>query len=346
MIILGIETSCDETSAALLRADGDSFEVLAHVLSSSVKEHIKYGGIIPEVAARKQIEYIIPVVEGVFDEAEIAREDIDAIAVTVGPGLVSSLQVGIDTAKTLAYAWQKPFIPINHLEGHLYSPLLDPEAEKLEFPAIALLVSGKHTDLVLVKNHLEYEVLGRTRDDAAGEAFDKVARLLGYPYPGGPEIAKLAQQGDEHAFDFPRGMIHSGDYDFSFSGIKTAVLYEMKKHVELTSELVANIAASFQRAVIDVLVYKSIKAVEEYGAKAILLGGGVAANTLLQKELIAKNKRTIATYHASPITFTGDNASMIAIAGYYRYVNNDYITPDPVLESWQTIKATPSLALV
>ncbi len=384
MVILGIETSCDETSASLLEIKRGKFNVLSHAVSSSVKEHAKHGGIVPEVAARKQMEYMIPVLEkalqtgisnfqfSIFKQTTKSKPQtskklpIDAIAVTVGPGLATSLQVGIDTAKTLAYAWQKPIIPVNHLEGHLLSPLLarkefsisnfqfsnksrktssKTHTTKIRFPAIGLIVSGGHTELILMKDFLKYKLIGRTRDDAAGEAFDKVARLLNLGYPGGPIISKLAKSGNPMAFDFPRGMMHSDDFDFSFSGLKTAVLYESRKHKKLTPKLKANFAASFQQAVADVLVHKTIKAAKTHNAKSILLGGGVTANLSLRRKF-EKSVPELpdTTYHLSPITYCGDNASMIALAGYYRYKNKNYIKPS-YTKKLQKISAQPNLKI-
>lgn len=352
MIILGIESSCDETSAAVLEVDPPSHKVtagqsgkpklLSFKVSSSVKEHAKYGGIIPEIAARKQIEYSIPVIEDALRDS--GKKEVDAIAVTVGPGLATALQVGIDTAKSLAYAWQKPLIPVNHIEGHLLSPLLD--HNDMKFPAVALIVSGGHTELILMKKYGEYELLGRTRDDAAGEAFDKVAKLLDLGYPGGPVIGTRSKEGNKEAFDFPRGMMHSDNYDFSFSGLKTAVLYESKKHSEITPELQADIAASFQQSVVDVLVHKTIKAAEEHGAQAVLLGGGVSANQVLRETLAQRCEKHGMSCHLSPLSYSGDNAAMIALAGYYQYEAGRGINSDVHSEEWQSISAQPNLKLI
>ena len=396
MVILGIETSCDETSASSLEIKRGKFNVLSHAVSSSVKEHAKHGGIVPEVAARKQMEYMIPILEKALQigisnfkfsiskqtthtSTKVAKRQknrklktvdyrlhVDAIAVTTGPGLATSLQVGIDTAKTLAYAWQKPIIPVNHLEGHLLSPLLagkefsisnfqfsnksqktssKTHTTKIRFPAIGLIVSGGHTELILMRDFLKYKLIGRTRDDAAGEAFDKVARLLNLGYPGGPIISKLAKSGNPMAFDFPRGMMHSNDFDFSFSGLKTAVLYESRKRKKLTPKLKASFAASFQQAVVDVLVHKTIKAAKAHNAKSILLGGGVTANLSLRRKFEKSVKELPdTTYHLSPITYCGDNASMIALAGYYRYKNKNYIQPSSA-KKLKKISAQPNLKI-
>jgi N6-L-threonylcarbamoyladenine synthase len=345
MIILGIETSCDETSAALLEIKQGKFNVLSNTVSSSKKIQAKYGGIVPEIAARKQIEDMIPVLEQTLKNTD--KKNIDAIAATVGPGLATSLQVGIDTAKTLVYAWQKPIIPINHLEGHLYSPLLE-KKNKIKFPAIGLVVSGGHTELILVKDYLKYESLGRTRDDAAGEAFDKVAKLLGLGYPGGPIISKLAAKGDSGKYNFPRGMIDSTDYDFSFSGLKTAVLYFLRdRQLSIVKgQMSNNICASFQQAVVDVLVTKAVRAIQAHKAKSLLVGGGVIANPLLRQTLEKACAGINTDCLISPLSYTGDNAAMIALAGYFRYKTGDFIKPDPQSKAWQQISAQPNLRLI
>ncbi|MDP3771629.1 MAG: tRNA (adenosine(37)-N6)-threonylcarbamoyltransferase complex transferase subunit TsaD, partial [bacterium] len=324
--VLGIESSCDETAAAVVEiadsrkpiADSRgrfSFRVRSSVIASQVKIHAKYGGVVPEVAAREHVEKIMPVIERAMRNAlplslplprgggEKRREGavltrhasrptpppIDAIAVTSGPGLITALSVGAETARTLAYAWGKPLIAVNHIEGHVLSSLLSETRgnPKLEFPALALIVSGGHTELLLMRGWGKYECVGATRDDAAGEAFDKVGKLLGLPYPGGPSVAKAAEHGDPCAFDFPRGMLHSGDLDFSFSGLKTAVkyLFEKSRFQIPDSQFVSNICASFQAAAVDVLVAKTIIAAQRYGVKTVLLGGGVAANMQLRQQL-------------------------------------------------------------
>ena len=384
MIILAIETSCDETAAAVVDYSRGNFAVLSNVVSSQINIHKKFGGVVPEVAARKQLELIIPVIEnaltqsfiqphsqhrsqrsriryqesGIRKSAIVIRNTkyviryIDALAVTVGPGLQIALSVGVETARTLAAIWNKPIVAVNHLEGHLYSALL-PEPSKsqipnpksqIRFPALALIVSGGHTELILIKNYLKYQLLGHTRDDAAGEAYDKVAKLLGLTYPGGPVIDRLARQGNPAAFDFPRGMMQSGDYDFSFSGLKTAVLYTVQKiKIEKLKnrKIIANLCASFQSAVVDVLVAKTIRAAKQYHAKTILLGGGVAANSQLRQQLAEKctGERPFAPTILIPhLSFTTDNAAMIAAAAALRALKKDF-TP------WQNLRADPSLAL-
>lgn len=327
--ILGIETSCDETAAAVVE---NGRTVLSNVVASQADLHAKYGGIFPEVASREHVRAISRVVEEALAHAHLSLNDIDALAVTRGPGLPGSLVVGINMAKGLALGGGKPIVGVNHLEGHLYSAWIDPaddpekKAEEPDFPLLALLVSGGHTELVLMHDHLTYERLGGTLDDAAGEAYDKVGRLLGLGYPGGPEIEKAAENGDPEAFKFPRAWLE-GSWDFSFSGLKTAVLHQVRalrakngtseddESVELP---VADLAASFQAAVIDVLVTKTRFAAQESNAKELLVAGGVSANQAL-RALIAKD--TPGRVHIPPIHLCTDNAAMIAAAGYYRFAH-------------------------
>ena len=302
MRILGIETSCDETGAAVIEkestpirsgSENKKVKLISNVLASSLTLHSKTGGIIPETAAREQIKYIIPVINKTIEQCNnLTIGDIDAIAVTVGPGLIGSLLVGVETAKTLSYIYKIPIIPVNHLFGHIYANFISEihnsefiihnSAADVQFPAIALIVSGGHTDLVLIKNHGSIKWLGGTRDDAAGEAFDKVGRLLGLPYPGGPSIEKAAKNGNSKAFRFPRPLIDSSDFDFSFSGLKTAVFREVKAIERLSNETISDISASVQEAIVDVLIYKTLQAAQKYKVKSILLGGGVAANQKLR----------------------------------------------------------------
>ncbi len=416
MKILGIETSCDETAASLLEISSSKsqisgkfqvpsirpedlaelgrggfrsrdlkFQILSNVVLSQIEIHKKYGGIVPEVAARQHVQAIIPVIEEALDKncdtrpvpskAEgYAIHDLsrpfghelsgrgpkaewtkprdtqpDLIAVTIGPGLITSLQVGVQTAKTLAYVWNVPLIGINHLEAHLWSFLLNSELgikpakggslpdgghgayggnKELGFPAIGLIISGGHTEMVLVKGIDKYQLIGRTRDDAVGEAFDKVAKLLNLGYPGGPIISHYAKEGDPTKIDFPRPMIESDDYDFSFSGIKTAVKYYLKDLVptgQLSQALIKDICAGFQQAVIEVLTYKVIKAAQQFKAKSIILGGGVSANDALIKELGIRNpslllrtsKELGIDFYYPDKEYTGDNAAMVALAGFF-----------------------------
>ncbi len=327
MNILAIESSCDETSVSHIYVDSKKIKVFRQITSSSIKTHKKFGGIVPEQAARKQLEYIIPSLSSVLPRKKL--EEIEAIAVTQGPGLSVSLQVGVDTAKTISLILKKPLIPVNHIEGHIYSPFIPLRGsleykKKILFPSLALIVSGGHTMLVLIKDYLKYKIVGNTRDDAAGEAFDKGARLLGLPYPGGIEISKLAEKGNSEAFDFPRGMIKSSDLDFSFSGLKTSLLYMLQKDSpeKLKGKYLYDICASYQQAIVDSLVYKTKKAVEKYKIKSLWVGGGVSANSVLRKEL--KEKITVPVHIAS-MRYTIDNASMIGFVGYLRYVKGDYV---------------------
>lgn len=337
MTILGIETSCDETSAAIIKAGPKDLkvEVLSNVISSSLSLHAKTGGIIPEVAAREQVKYIIPVIEKAMGVLNNPEKEIDAIAVTVGPGLIGSLLVGVETARTFAYLWEKPLIPVNHLFGHIYANWIKSENDiKLEFPIIALIVSGGHTDLVLMKNHQEIVWLGGTRDDAAGEAFDKVGRLLNLPYPGGPLIEKLAGAVSKDIYHFPRPLIDSDDFDFSFSGLKTAALRVIEK-TELNEENIKNISYSLQEAIFEVLIKKTAIAANSFKAKTIVLGGGVAANQALRKyfeDYIAKNKLNI-KLSIPPKNLCTDNAAMIASSAFFNYRKED----------WKKISANPEL---
>ena len=343
MKILGIETSCDETGAAIIEGNKNDQKVnlLTNTVSSSLSFHAKSGGIIPEVAARKQVEYIIPVIKKCLNKIDI--KDIDALAVTIGPGLIGSLLVGVETAKTLAYIYNKPIIPVNHLFGHIYANWIKNEninQEKIEFPALSLIVSGGHTDLVLINNHKKIKWLGGTRDDAAGEAFDKIGRLLELPYPGGPEIEKASEYGDQKRFNLPKPLMDSNDFDFSFSGLKTATLREIIKLKEqqngvLTKKDVNDICACLHKTVSDILISKTLNAANKYRVKSILLGGGVSANQKLRDELklkIESSKLEIELFVPTKNLCT-DNAAMIATAAFY---NNK-------IESWQNITANPEL---
>ncbi len=290
MKILAIETSCDETAAAIVSKDPQEnyVKVLSNVVASSLIYHSQTGGIIPNVAAREQLKYIIPVIKKVMEDGKCKMENLDAIAVTQGPGLIGSLLVGVETAKTLAYLWNKPMIPVNHLLGHIYANWLttsdSPRGEAgqrpatIIFPALALIVSGGHTDLLFMKSHNDFKWLGGTRDDAAGEAFDKIGRLLNFPYPAGPAIEKASERGDASRFTFPSPMIYSKDFDFSFSGLKAAVWRETKTIKQFNNETIANLSASVQQAIIKVLVAKTLKPAQKYKVKSMLLGGGDASN--------------------------------------------------------------------
>jgi len=320
MQILGIETSCDETAAAVVE---DGTNVLSNVISSQIKIHQKTQGVVPEVAARQHILKIIPVIDKALKNAKTSLQKIDAIAVTQNPGLISSLLVGTNTASTLALLTKKPLIPIHHIEGHIYANFLDRVLKDIRFPILILTVSGGHNDLILMKNHNKFELLGETIDDAAGEAFDKVAKILGLPYPGGPEISKIALKGDPNKYDLPRPMLNSKNMDFSFSGLKTAVLYLTKKQKKLTQKVKADIAASFQEAVCDVLTAKLLKASQKFNPKEIHLAGGVSANQRLREMVAEKisqlpDPRPILR-HPNKMIYCTDNAAMVAGAAYFKY---------------------------
>jgi len=323
--ILGIETSCDETAAAVVE---DGRIVKSSVISSQTKLHEKYGGVVPEIASRAHIEKIYPVIAEAMEQGQASKDDIDAIAVANQPGLTIALVVGVTAAKTLSLAWDKPLIAINHLHAHLQSAMLT--EENLQLPAVALIVSGGHTCLYDCQSSLELKLLGSTIDDAAGEAFDKVANILKLPYPGGPSIEKAAKNGNPNAIEFPRSMLGRDSLDFSFSGIKTAVLYychgqDMKgenKVDSMSEQQIADIAASFQVAVIDVLVKKTQRVAEKVGAKTILLGGGVAANNSLRVELQQMCDLSVPTRKLliAPKQYCTDNAVMVASLGYYKFM--------------------------
>lgn len=323
MRILGIETSCDETAISLLSGEGDRLEVEESIVFSQIETHEEFGGVVPEVAARLHLEKLLPMLAKHIDKD---GKDIDAIAVTAGPGLAPALRTGVETAKTLAWLWEKPLIPVSHMEGHVYANWLgdartSKRAESLPgLPALCLIVSGGHTELVVMKGHGEFERIGETLDDAAGEAFDKVAKMIGLPYPGGPHVAKLAEDGNKEAFDFPRGLLDRPDFDFSFSGLKTSVLYTLRKNEEKLEDdsFRADIAASFQEAAVDVLVRKTMRAAKKVKPASILLAGGVAANIELRERLISVAKEEDIEVHVPALAYAMDNAAMIAAAGYFR----------------------------
>ncbi|MCP5095322.1 MAG: tRNA (adenosine(37)-N6)-threonylcarbamoyltransferase complex transferase subunit TsaD [Chloroflexi bacterium] len=330
--ILAIETSCDETAAAVVE---NGTTILSNVISSQIDLHAKYGGVFPEVASRKHIETIHSVVDQALQDAHMGLDDVDCIAVTRGPGLVGSLLVGVNMAKGLALARNKPFLGINHIEGHIYSPWLTQAAGSFEFPILTLVVSGGHTELYLMVDHGQYKHLGGTLDDAAGEAFDKVGRLIGLPFPGGPAIDEAAQSGNPNAFKFPRAVMNDG-YNFSFSGLKTAVLRQTK-HYQPNSMPVNDLAASFQAAVVDVLVTKTKRAATAYGVTAVHLVGGVSANSALRKAM--KLEVDIPVWYPSPILCT-DNAAMIGAAAHWHYINGRRDSLDlDVIPSLQLISA-------
>lgn len=317
-LILGIETSCDETSAAVVR---DGRTVLSDVISTQIPIHTKFGGVVPEIASRKHLEAINPVIDKALGEAGVSLCDIDYIAVTYAPGLVGALLVGVSAAKALSYAAHKPLVPVHHIRGHICANYI--EHKELEPPFVCLVCSGGHSHIVYVKGYTEYEILGQTRDDAAGEAFDKVARVLGLGYPGGPKVDKLAREGDENAVYFKRVTFGDGCFDFSFSGTKTGVINYLH-NLEQKNEAVnkADIAASFQKCVVEVLIGNLIAAAHKVGVSTVALAGGVASNSALRRELDMK-KGDLSAYYPSPILCT-DNAAMIACSGYYEALSGSF----------------------
>lgn len=312
-IILGIETSCDETSAAVV-ADGR--KVLSNVISSQVALHAEYGGVVPEIASRRHVELILPVIDNALKEAGVTLGDVDAVAVTYGPGLVGALLVGVSAAKAIAFSLGKPLVNVNHIEGHIAANYIS--HPDLEPPYLCLVVSGGHSHIVHVVSYNEFRIMGRTRDDAAGEAFDKIARVLGLGYPGGPAIEKASRTGNPHAFDFPRVRFSDAPFDFSFSGLKTAVINTVHQIKQRGEPLpVADISASFQKAVIDVLVEHTVAAAKEIGAGTICIAGGVAANSLLREAMASKAADVDIRVLYPQLILCTDNAAMIASAGYY-----------------------------
>ncbi|MBR5268406.1 MAG: tRNA (adenosine(37)-N6)-threonylcarbamoyltransferase complex transferase subunit TsaD [Lachnospiraceae bacterium] len=315
--ILAIESSCDETAASVVK---NGREVLSNVISSQIDLHTLYGGVVPEIASRKHIEKINQVIQAALDEAHMTLDEMTAIAVTYGPGLVGALLVGVAEAKAIAYAANKPLVGVHHIEGHVSANFID--HPDLEPPFVCLIVSGGHTHLVVVKDYGEFEIIGRTMDDAAGEAFDKVARAVGLGYPGGPKVDKAAKEGNPHAMEFPRAKVGGSAYDFSFSGLKSAVLNYINQ-CDMKGETinVPDLAASFQNAVVDVLVSRAVAAAKEYGYGKLAIAGGVASNSALRAGMKeACEKEGIKFYYPSPI-FCTDNAAMIGAAAYYEYIN-------------------------
>lgn len=422
MNILSIETSCDETAIAIVKSDGNNLKVLANIVSSQIKLHAEWGGVVPNLAAREHLKNIIPVLKEALETAKITPSDIDLIAVTEGPGLIPALLIGTNTAKTLAYKWKKSLLGIHHIEGHIYANFISENKissisnssnsliskqfqnsnlknSNIEFPILCLVVSGGHTQLILMKDHLQYEIIGQTLDDAAGEAFDKVARILNLGYPGGPAIAaaaanfqfsisnfqsnsnelisneksnhknselknsKLNQNSKlkiKNSIKLPRPMLHSKDFNFSFSGLKTAVLYQIKKIKKSLDEkelqitdyklLITEMAYEFQQAAIDVLVHKTIKAAQEHQPKTIMLAGGVSANKQLREQLgkaIKNNQSNLSdsSYLVPALSLTGDNAAMIAAAAAFRWQKMSDQEKQTALENWKTLETDANLKL-
>lgn len=340
MIIIGIETSCDETAVAVLEGTGDlspsGLNLRSNIIASQVKLHRQFGGVVPEVASRKHVETIIPVIEKALDKAGVTLPDITAVSATYGPGLVGAVLVGLSAAKALAVALNIPFIGVNHIEAHMYANFL--EHPHLRPPFVCLVVSGGHSDLIYLRDYGDYEILGRTRDDAAGEAFDKVARALGLDYPGGPAIDEVSKGGNPSAVRFPRAFLEAGSYDFSFSGLKTSVVNYLAKAQSGGEEIsVPDIAASFQEAVVDVLVDKTLKAASKKHTPIVALAGGVAANSRLRQELYLRaQERGVDVKYPSPILCT-DNAAMVTCVGYFQLLLKGSSPLD--------LPASPSLSL-
>ncbi len=367
MIILGIESTCDETGVAILKIvekEGGrmNVKVLANIIFSQIKKHKAFGGVVPQLAAKLHQKNFIPVLEEALALAKIKLpkdfNKIDLISVAKGPGLIPALLVGVSAAKTLAWKLKKPLVGVNHMEGHIMAAMLPMtndkcQMTKMQFPALALLVSGGHTQLVLIREWLKYEIIGETRDDAVGEAFDKVAKMLGLGYPGGAKIEELAKKGNSKVFNFPRPMIKSGDYDFSFSGLKTSVknkIEDLKKdNQKLSKKQISNIAVSFQASAIDVLVDKTIRAAEEYKIKTLIIGGGVSVNEALRCELKKrlKEKMPAVKFLAPQKEYSNDNAAMIALAGYFRIkaTPRSYSGQTSKFGDWEKVQADARLRL-
>jgi len=375
MNILAIETSCDETAVSVISSKNDVLSVQSNIVSSQVELHAKWGGVVPNLAAREHTKNILPVLSEALGDAKKTHKDIDLIAVTQGPGLIPALLIGTNAAKSLAYAWQKPLLGLHHIEGHIYANWIDQSKNK-QFPILALVVSGGHTQLVLMKEHCHYEIIGQTQDDAVGEAFDKAARLLRLPYPGGPAISAAAEKYEKriskkeneatdnpnklspNAYDLklPRPMLHSGDYNFSFSGIKTAVLYTVRKYEKehnlttkdpLPENFVQVVALEFQNAVTEVLIKKTLRAAQEYGAQTILLAGGVSANIQLRDELATaiRTEMPAVTFSVPPFEYCLDNAAMIAAAASFRWNKMTDTQKKEVNNGWLTVLADSNLKM-
>ena len=319
--ILAIETSCDETSVAVVK---NGKEVLSNIVSSQIETHKQFGGVVPEIASRQHIEVVMQIVEEALEEAQTALSDVDAICVTQGPGLIGSLLVGVNVAKTLSYALDKPLIGAHHIAGHIYASNIDND---IVYPSLALVVSGGHTELVYLKDELDFEIIGSTHDDAVGEAYDKVARQLNLEYPGGPKVDKLAKLGEDK-YKFPRAMIDSDDYNFSFSGMKSAVINFVHNAKQRGEEIVPeDLACSFQTAVVEVLIVKTKKAIANLGVKQLILAGGVAGNSELRKQVLDLEQQLGVKVLIPKMSYCSDNAAMMGAVGYYYYKNNIFSNP-------------------
>lgn len=317
-IILSIETSCDETAASVIK---NGNEIISNEVVTQMMTHKKFGGVVPEVASRQHVEVMTTVIDEALKNANMQMDDIDAIAVTEGPGLIGALLVGVASAKALAFSHQKPLIPVHHIAGHIYANHL---VKPLEFPLIALIVSGGHTELIYMKNHLDFEVIGETRDDAVGEAYDKVARTIGLPYPGGPEVDRLAQIGQD-TLNFPRVWLEKDSYDFSFSGLKSAVINTLHNKKQKNEEIIEeDVATSFQNSVVEVLVGKTMAAVKDYDVQHLIVAGGVAANKGLRHALEQKSNKLGIDLSIPPLNLCTDNAAMIGSVAHFLYENNRF----------------------
>lgn len=316
--ILSIETSCDETACSIVR---NGHELLSNIVVSQIESHKRFGGVVPEVASRHHVETITTVIEEALNQAGLTPQKLDAVAVTEGPGLIGALLVGINAAKAFSFAHDLPLIPVHHIAGHIYANQLE---EELTFPLMALIVSGGHTELIYMKDHLSFEVIGETRDDAVGEAYDKVARVIGLPYPGGPHIDRLSKEGKD-TFNFPRAYLEAGSYDFSFSGLKSAVINSLHNHKQKGLEVnEKDVAASFQYSVVDVLTNKTMQAVEEYEVKELIIAGGVAANSGLRARFEQLTRMQHINLHIPELKFCTDNAAMIGAAAYQLYLKEHF----------------------
>jgi N6-L-threonylcarbamoyladenine synthase len=362
MIILAIETSCDETAVTLVKVTKKAFRVLASIVSSQIKLHAAWGGVVPNLAAREHLKNLVPVADRLLKKARISPKKIDLLASTRGPGLIPALLVGNNFSKTLAWVWGKPMLGINHIEGHIYSNFIREvksqkskvKSARIKFPALCLVVSGGHTQLIMMRSHLDYKVVGQTLDDAAGEAFDKVARMLGLGYPGGPAISALAEklkvQNSKFKINFPRPMMKSKDFNFSFSGLKTAVLYLVKKNRSLAknNDFIAAVCHEFQRSVNDVLISKTIAAAKKYDPKTIMIAGGVSSNKELRKRMknAIKNSFPGIIYRDPNLKYSVDNAVMIAAAASYHWRNMTFEQQKGALSSWKSIETNANLKLL